>query len=53
MPDTAYRDLTDEEIRTYQQEGAVVVAQCVDPVWVERMTRAIRPAACQPQCVGA
>jgi len=41
MPDTAYRDLTDEEIRTYQEEGAALVPQCVDSVWVERMTGAI------------
>ena len=41
MPDIAYRDLTDEEIKVYQEEGAVLVPQCVDHVWVERMTKAI------------
>ena len=41
MPDTAYRDLTADEIRVYQEEGAALVPQCVDPVWIERMTNAI------------
>lgn len=41
MPDTAYRDLTGEEIRAYREEGAVLVPQCVDLAWVERMTGAI------------
>ena len=41
MPDTAYRDLTDEEITAYQEEGAVVAPQCVDPAWIERMIGAI------------
>ena len=48
MPDTAYRDLTDEEIRSYQEEGAVRVPQCVAPAWVERMTKAIDRQLARP-----
>ena len=38
VPDKAYRDLTGEEIKVYQEEGAALVPHCVDPAWVERMT---------------
>ena len=48
MPDTAYRDLTDEEIRIYQEEGVALVRQCIDPEWIERMIKAIDQQLDQP-----
>ena len=48
MPDTAYRDLTDEEIRIYQEEGVALVRQCIDPEWIERMIKAIDRQLDQP-----
>ena len=53
MPDSAYRDLTEEEISFYQKEGAVLVPQCVDSKWLERMTKAIESATCLAQQMGA
>ena len=41
MPDIAYRDLSEAEIESYQTEGVVLVKQCVDPSWIERMIKAI------------
>jgi len=41
MADNAYRDLSAAEIQNYQTEGVVLVKQCVDPNWIERMTIAI------------
>jgi len=41
MADTACRDLSAAEIETYRREGVVLVRDCVDPAWIERMTRAI------------
>ena len=48
MPDSAYRDLTEEEISFYQKEGAVLVPQCVDSKWIERMTKAIDRQLARP-----
>ncbi len=41
MADTAFRDLSCAEIDAYQTEGVVLVEQCVDPIWITRMTAAI------------
>ncbi len=48
MTSSAYRDLTAEEITTYQQEGVALAPQCVDPAWVERMSKAIDRLLAQP-----
>lgn len=48
MAQTAYRDLTDEEITTYEREGVVLVRDCVDPGWIERMLGAIDRQLAQP-----
>ena len=48
MPDSAYRDLTEEEISFYQKEGAVLVPQCVDSKWLDRMTKAIDRQLARP-----
>ena len=41
MPDTAYRDLTADEIRAFREEGVVLAPQCVDPGWIRPMISAI------------
>jgi ectoine hydroxylase-related dioxygenase (phytanoyl-CoA dioxygenase family) len=48
MTSTAYRNLSPEEINEYQAEGVVLVKQCVDPIWIERMTQAIDEQLARP-----
>ncbi|MFT5415301.1 MAG: ectoine hydroxylase-related dioxygenase (phytanoyl-CoA dioxygenase family) [Gammaproteobacteria bacterium] len=48
MASNAYRNLTTQEIDEYQAEGVVLVKQCVDPIWIERMTKAIDDQLARP-----
>jgi hypothetical protein len=34
MAQTAYRDLTGDEVASYGREGVVLVKDCVDPRWI-------------------
>ncbi len=43
-----YRDLTNEERESYRTEGVVLVKNCVDPGWIDRMTAAIDRQLVQP-----
>lgn len=48
MAEKAYRDLSAAEVAAYQDEGVVHVPQCVDPLWIERMTHAIDRRLAKP-----